>query len=107
MAIEGRAGKPIVTGDNPNSPRIDTLFTVINPTWPTNVKIFLSNDPSWPAKTIMGIDGRYGVHRVKSLTAEYSAIEEFALKRSKALRIDKGEIVYRLFDEAFEVLTYA
>ena len=107
MAIEGRAGKPTVTSDNPNSPRIDTLFTVINPTWPTNVKIFLSNDPSWPAKTIMGIDGRYGVHRVKSLTAEYSAIEEFALKRSKALRIDKGEIVYRLFDEAFEVLTYA
>lgn len=107
MAIEGRVGKPVVTGDNPNSPRIDTLFTVVNPTWPTNVKIFLSNDPAWPAKTIMGIDGRYGVHRVTSLTAQYSAVEQFVLKRSTVLRIDKGELVYRLFDEAFEVLTYA
>lgn len=107
MAIEGRTGKPTVQNDNPNSARIDTLFTVINPTWPSNVKIFLSNDPAWPAKTIMGIDGRYGIHRINSLTAQYTAIEQFVLKRSTALRIDKGELVYRLFDEAFEVLTYA
>lgn len=107
LAIEGRVGKPIVTTDNPTSQRIDTLFTVINPTWETNVKIFLSNDVNWPAKTVMGIDARYGIHRVNSLTAQYSAIEQFVLKRSSAIRIDKGELVYRLFDEAFEVLTYA
>jgi len=107
MAIEGRVGKPVVTVDNPTSPRIDTLFTVINPTWESNVKVFLSNDPNWPAKTIMGIDARYGIHRVNSLSAQYSAIEQFVLKRSTAMRIDKGELVYRLFDEAFEVLTYA
>lgn len=105
MAIEGREGKPVIVGDNPNSPRIDTLMTVVNPSWPAQVKVFLTNDPAWPAGTIMGMDSRYGVHRVKSLTAEYSAIEQFALKRSTALRIDKGEMLYRLFDEAFEVLT--
>lgn len=107
MAIEARAGKPIVTTDNPTSKRIDTLFEVINPTWPGQVKVFLSNDVNWPAKTIMGFDGRYGITRVKSLTAQYSAIEQFVLKRSTAMRVDKGELVYRLFDEAFEVLTYA
>ena len=107
MAIEGRAGKPVVTTDNPTSNRIDTLFQVINPMWPSQVKIFLTNDVNWPAKTIMGFDGRYGVTRVKSLTAQYSAVEQFVLKRSTAMRIDKGELVYRLFDEAFEVLTYA
>lgn len=107
MAIENRLGKPVVTVDNPTSQRIDTLFTVINPTWESNVKVFLSNDPNWPAKTIMGIDSRYGIHRVSSLTAQYSAIEQFVLKRSTAMRVDKGELVYRLFDEAFEVLTYA
>lgn len=105
LAIENRVGKPVITNDNPNSPRIDTLSSVVNPKWPTNVQIFLSDDPLWPAGTIMGIDTRYGVHRVKSLTAQYSAIEQFALKRSTALRIDNGEILYRLFDEAFEVLT--
>lgn len=105
MAIEGRTGKPTVTTDNPTSERIDTLFSVINPTWPTNVKIFLSNDANWPANTIMGFDSRYGIHRINSLTAQYSAIEQFVLKRSTAMRIDKGETLYRLFDEAFEVLT--
>jgi hypothetical protein len=43
---------------------------------------------------------------VASLTAQYSAIEQFVLKRSTAMRVDSGEVVYRLFDEAFEVLTF-
>lgn len=107
LAIENRVGKPIITTDNPNSVRIDTLMEVINPTWTSKVKIFLTNDANWPAKTIMGFDSRYGIHRVNSLSAQYSAIEQFVLKRSTAMRIDKGELVYRLFDEAFEVLTYA
>lgn len=105
MAIENRTGKPTVSGDNPTSERIDTLFSVINPTWPTNVKIFLTNDPNWPANTIMGFDSRYAIHRVTSLSAQYSAIAQFVLKRSTAMRIDRGEMLYRLFDEAFEVLT--
>lgn len=105
MAIESRSGKPIITTDNPTSPRLDTLFTVINPTWPTNVQIFLTEDPNWPANTIMGFDHRYAIHKVNSLSAQYSAVESFAMKRSTALRFDNGEMLYRLFDEAFEVLT--
>lgn len=106
MAIEARAGKPTIQGDDPNSPRMDTLFSVINPKWPTNVRIFLTDDPNWPAKTIMGMDTRYAIHRVSSLTAQYSAIEAFALKRSTAMRVDRGELMYRFYDEAFDVLTY-
>jgi len=107
MAIENRTGKPVITGDNPNSARIDTLIEVINPTYSARVRVFLTNDPNWPAKTIMGLDSQFGIHRVASLTAQYSAIEQFVLKRSTAMRVDSGEVVYRLFDEAFEVLTYA
>jgi hypothetical protein len=88
--------------DNPN---IDIGLSVVNPNWPSQIKFVLTDDPNWPANTIMGVDGRYGVHRVNSLTAQYSAIESFAMKRSTMLRVDNGEIVYRLFDEAFEVLT--
>jgi hypothetical protein len=105
MMIENRTGKPIITGDNPNSPRIDTLMSVINPKWPSNVQVFITDDANWPVNTIMGIDSRYAIHRVKSLTAQYSAIENFAMKRSTMLRFDKGEMLYRLFDEAFEVMT--
>lgn len=105
MMIENRTGKPVIVGDNPNSPRIDTLSSVMNPKWPANVPIFITDDVNWPANTLMGLDSRYGIHRVKSLTAQYSAIENFAMRRSTMLRIDKGEMIYRLFDEAFEVLT--
>lgn len=105
LAIENRTGKPTVNNDDPKSTRIDTLFDVVNPTWDDRVKIFLTDDPNWPANTVMGIDARYAIHKVNSLTAQYSAVEQFVLKRSTAMRVDRGELLYRLFDEAYEVLT--
>ena len=107
MAIENRTGKPVITGDDPNSPRIDSLIAVGNPTWKSKVNVFITNDPNWPAKTIMGLDSRYGIHRVQSSTIAYQAVEQFVLRRAEAIRVDAGEIAYRLFDEAFDVLTYA
>jgi hypothetical protein len=105
MAIENRTGKPVITGDNPNSPRIDAIPTIINPSWDFNTKIFITRDPNWPTNTIMGIDTRYGIHRVKSLWAQYEAVEQVVMRRATQMRFDHGEIVYRLFDEAFEVLS--
>lgn len=99
------AAEKVASGSKDNPSGMDINVSVVNPNWPTQVKFVLTNDANWPANTFMGIDARYGVHRVNSLTAQYSAIESFALKRSTALRIDKGELVYRLFDEAFEVLS--
>lgn len=99
------AAERVSSGYKDNPSGMDLNVTVANPSWPAQVKVVLTTDPNWPANTIMGLDTRYGVHRVNSLTAQYSAIESFALKRSTALRVDKGEIVYRLFDEAFEVLS--
>ena len=107
LAIEMRSGRPN-SGDNIQgvTQRTNTTFSVANPKWETNVQVILVDNPSWPAGTIMGIDSRYAIHRVSSLSAQYSAVEEFALRRATALRLDAGEMVYRLFDEAFEVLTY-
>lgn len=107
LAIEQRAGRPTDTNDAVgNVPRANTGFTVANPLWPSNVQLFIIDNASWPAGTILGLDNRFGIHKVNSLSAQYSAIEQFALRRATALRIDSGELVYRLFDEAFEVLTY-
>ena len=99
------AAEKVASGSKDNPAGMDINVNIVNPNWPTNVKFVLTNDPNWPANTYMGVDSRYGVHRVNSLSAQYSAIESFALKRSTALRIDKGELVYRLFDESFEVLS--
>lgn len=106
LAIENRTGKPTVNTDNPTSPRINTEMIVANPMWPTNVRVFIMPpDSGWPANTILGLDARYGVHRVTSSSATYEAIEQFVLKRSTAMRFDTGEVVERLFDDAFDVMT--
>lgn len=105
LAIEGRAGRPVVTGDNATSKRIDTLESVVNPSWPDQVDVVISQDPNWPANTIVGFDSRYGYHVVNSTTLAYSAMQQFAIRRSTKYRVDTGSISYRLFDEAWQVLT--
>jgi hypothetical protein len=107
LAIELRAGRPNYSDNIQGvTQRTNTTFNVANPKWESNVTVVLIENAAWPAGTIMGIDSRYGVHKVSSLMAQYSAIEEFALRRATVLRVDSGEMAYRLFDEAFEVLTY-
>lgn len=108
MKIEGRTGKPVVTGDNATSPRIDTNMAVLNPVWSQSVKVFLVTPGSgWPANTIMGMDSRYAIRRIRSLTAAYQSTEAFVTRRSTISRFDFGEIVNRMFPEAFSVLTVA
>ncbi len=108
MAIENRTGRPTVSQDNPGSKRIDSTVYVSNPTWAPELPIFIVDSTvGWPAKTILGIDARYAIHRVTSTNASYEAQEEFVLKRSSAMRYDFGQICRRLFLDAFDVLTYA
>lgn len=106
MAIENRAGRPNVQGDDPKSPRINSLMELVNPLWPTTVKLYLNLDSAWPAATIMGFDKQYAVRRVRNLLADYSAIESFVLRRAQAMRFDHAEKCERLFNDAFDVLTY-
>jgi hypothetical protein len=105
MAIENRTGRPTVQGDNATSTRIDTLESIVNPMWPDQVKVFVTTDPNWPANTIVGFDSRYAIHRVTSTILAYQAAEAYAMRRSTKFRIDTGAIAYRLFDEAWNVLT--
>ncbi len=105
LAIENRTGKPTVQTDDPTSTRINTLHNIMNKTWGDSVQVYITEDANWPANTIMGLDKSSAMMRVKSLSADYSATEAYVMKRSSAMRVDFGEIVYRLFDEAFECLT--
>lgn len=107
MAVESRTGRPTVQTDNPTSARIDTTFSVANPTWPTNVNLFLSQDTNWPALTMMGIDSTSAIRRVRNLSADYAAIEAYVMKKTKAMRFDFAEHVNRMYPEAFDVLVRA
>lgn len=105
LAIQNRTGRPVVTGDNATSKRIDTLESIVNPTWADNVEVIVSQDPNWPANTFLGFDSRYGYHVVNSSVLSYNAMEQFAIRRSTKVRIDTGVLAYRLYDDAFSVLT--
>ena len=108
MAIENRTGRPTVVQDNPGSKRINNNVYVSNPTWAPELPIFIvDSSVGWPAKTIMGIDANFAIHRVTSTNAAYSAQEDFVLRRGSAMRFDFGQILRRLFLDAYTVLTYA
>ena len=107
LAIENRTNRPTIVQDNPGSKRINTNVFVQNPTWAPDLPIFIVDSTvGWPAKTILGIDSRYALQRITSTNATYSAQEDFVLRRGSAMRFDFGQIVRRLFLDAFDVLTY-
>lgn len=108
LKVEGRSGRPGLTDYDATLSRIDPQGTAINPQI-GDVRIFLVDSAAeggpLPANTIIGLDTRYAMARVTNLEAAYTATEAFALRRSEAFRMDFGQIVYRLHDEAFDVLT--
>lgn len=106
MTLQGRSGRPVIVGDNGMSVRINTNENVANPTWNAEVKVFIIDSASWPASTLMGFDSRFGIQRVTSSSASYESTENFALRRSSAMRFDYGTISRRLYNDAFSVLTY-
>lgn len=105
--IETRTGKPEINRDDSKTSRIDTQFEIMNPTWAKNPRVFLTDNAAWPAGTIMGLDKQWAVRRVRNLGADYNGIESYVMRRSTALRIDFGEHVNRLYNEAFGGLVLA
>lgn len=107
LAIQNRSGRPVIVGDNGTSVRINTNERVANPTWNDEVNVFITDDANWPAGTVMGIDSNYAIQRVTSTNASYEATENFVLRRSSAMRFDFGTLSRRLYNDAFECLTFA
>lgn len=110
MKVETRTGKPVITNDDSQTSRIDTQFSLMNPTWAKNPQLFLADSAgisAWPASTIMGLDKSWAIRRVRSLTADFQGIESYVLRRSQAMRFDFGEHVNRMYPEAFQVMTVA
>lgn len=104
LAIEGRAGKPTVNNDDPNSPRIDALLNAKNVRI-GNVNVFLVESGVLPANAIIGLDSRYAIRKVRNLNANYRAQEQLVMRRGEALRWDWSEMCYRMFDQGWDYLS--
>lgn len=105
LAIQNRTGRPNVMGDNPMSNRIDTVETIMNEMWPTELPIFIVTDPSWPANLVLGINQPNGIVMFESASANYSSVEQFVTRRSTKFRADFGAVALRFYDRAFHGLS--
>ena len=103
LAIEARTGRPNYPTQDGDSKIIRPMPDVANPSW-NDVKIFLVEDDILPDGVVVGIDSRYAIRRVRNVEADLAVTEEFVLKQTQAMRFDFGEIAYRMFEDAFDVL---
>lgn len=100
LAVEGRTGKPTVNADDPKSPRIDATFSVENLAF-TPPRVLLLDTSVIGANTIVGIDSRYAIRRIINVSANYSAIEQFVMRRATGFRVDYGQISHKLYADAW------
>lgn len=107
LAIESREGRPGRDPNDPTLPILDAQARPINTPF-GDVRAFIVDSAAEggpiPANTVLAFDTRYALTKVRNISAEYQAAEEFVMRRSEALRIDFAETLYRTFDDAFDVL---
>lgn len=110
LKLEARTGRPSLTAIDTLLPRMEAHGTVQNPGI-GDVKVFLvdaaADGGPIPADTIVGIDSRYAITRVRNTSATVTAAEQFALRQAEAFSLQFGEICYRTYDEAWDTLTVA
>jgi hypothetical protein len=104
LAVENRTNKPNVQGDDPNSPRLDAIFTVENLGF-RPPRVLLVDTTYVGANTIVGLDSRFAIRRIINVSATYSAIEEFVMRRKTGFRVDYGQIAHKLYPEAWHKMT--
>lgn len=113
LKVEGRTGRPGSNNYDPTLARIDPQAVVLNSTFGSDVKWFIV-DPATeggpvPANTVWALDSTKAVTRVSNTSADYTAAETFALRRSEAMVMHWSEDVYRMMGDTdltpFDVLT--
>lgn len=68
-------------------------------------QIFILNEGVVPPGTLVGIDSRYAIARLKYSQANFDAVEEMVMRNGKALYFDERQVLYRHDEEAFKVTT--
>jgi hypothetical protein len=116
LKIESRTGRPGSNNYDPTLSRIDPQAVAANMNnigFGNDVKFFIVDAAvdggPVPANTVWALDGGKAITRVKNSSADYTASEAFALRRSTAMRWDYSEAVYRALGDTelrpFDVLT--
>lgn len=114
LKVEGRTGRPGTANYDPTLARLDPQAVMTMPVgFGNDVKFILVDSAAdggpVPANTIYAVDATSAISLVRNSGAAYNAVEEFAMRRSSALRLDWSEEAFRTFGDtdlrAFDVLT--
>lgn len=104
LKVEGRTGRPGSNNYDPTLARIDPQGVMMNVGFGNDVQIFLVESAAdggpVPANTIYAVDATSAITLVQNTAAMYSAIEEYAMKRTAAMRMDWSEEVFRTFGDS-------
>lgn len=104
LAIDNREGRP-TNVQNDSTDRLDIPFRIIYPAFQENVNILVMPTGTFTANTVMGFMSSDAIAKTTSSVASYSAIEAQVMKKSTEFRWDRGFITYRMYDDAFSVMT--
>jgi hypothetical protein len=107
MAIEGRSGRPVVTGDKGTDARLNVEATLMDKGLPGGIQFFDTQTSLLGAGVVVGLDSSYAIKKWIYTGATYSAIEEYVMRRSRALRVDFSEAYTRIFDDGFKRVALA
>lgn len=110
---ESRTGRPGTTAYDPTLARVDPQSRMINDTFGGDVQWFLVDDAASggpvPANTVWALDKAQALMMVNNVSADYTATEQFVLRRSSAIALHWSEECFRLFGDVdlvpFDVLT--
>ena len=67
-------------------------------------QIFIVNDGVIPTDTLVGLDSRFAIAKVRNSEADYRATEELIMRKGTQMRFDEGSVVYRLHEQAWTAL---
>jgi len=101
LAIEARSGKPtVLTDTSSQANRFPADYSIENMGMPLP-KLLLVPTAVVGADRVVGFDRRYALRQVTNISASYSAVETFVMRRGQGLRFDYGTAIFKLYPEAF------
>lgn len=118
LKVESREGRPGSNNYDPTLFRIDPQLRPATSNlmgWGNDVKFIIVDSAAEggpiPDDTILGVDASAAISLVTDTSAAYQGIEDYAMKRTTAMRMDWAEEVFRTFGDEelrlFDILTIA
>lgn len=97
LAIEQRTNRPTIFTDTGNDMRLTSMPQAANPGIPGSVNFFIVDNSLIGTNTLVGIDSRKAIRKVVYTEGSYSAVENFVLRKTSAMRFDFAEASFRMF----------